>query len=546
MLMTLIPYMQAARRPRRRLGPLSLSAGIHVTAFFALMSAPEIKLPEPAKSEYKQAIEGREEKLVWYRFRELPELTPRKAAGERKPVKAERLARQQIVASRKDAPKNVRMISAPAPEIAEAKPVELPDILAIRMPEVTKPFVTPPDVVKPEAAKIRVAPDAPKLPAQETTDLLKLADSPKIAKRFTPPPRRVPEQITEIVHVDSAPNLPPQTIGALNLADTPKIVKGFTPPARRAPDQLTEIVHVDEAPPPEATPSADPRLNFSVRNPTRPFTTPPPTRVEAAKTAFVTDAPDIQAANSPDLNLVAAALNPVNVPITLPKNSSPGQFSAGPKIEPNGANTAGDGKGLNVPDLYVRGNRGSKPDLIAQTFAAPTSDLALRSVARLGDPKSGAESHESGISGAVRVSSAPDPRFNGREIYMMAIQTPNLTSYSGSWLMWYAPRTAREAASSPIAPPVPHRVVDPRYIASAAADKVEGKVQLACVVGTDGHVSNVELVKGLDSRLDQSAEEAMSKWEFSPATRHGEPVAVDVVVEIPFRLAPPAPAPYTR
>jgi len=35
---------------------------------------------------------------------------------------------------------------------------------------------------------------------------------------------------------------------------------------------------------------------------------------------------------------------------------------------------------------------------------------------------------------------------------MMAIQMPNLTSYSGSWLMWYADRTAREVGLAPVAP----------------------------------------------------------------------------------------------
>jgi TonB family protein len=127
---------------------------------------------------------------------------------------------------------------------------------------------------------------------------------------------------------------------------------------------------------------------------------------------------------------------------------------------------------------------------------------------------------------------------------MMAIQMPNLTSYSGSWLMWYADRTAREAGLSPVAPPVPHRKVDPKYVAAAASDRVEGKVQLACVIGKDGRVSTVELVQGLDDRLNQTAEEALAKWEFTPATRQGEPVEVDVLVEIPFRLAPRNPVRY--
>jgi TonB family protein len=58
------------------------------------------------------------------------------------------------------------------------------------------------------------------------------------------------------------------------------------------------------------------------------------------------------------------------------------------------------------------------------------------------------------------------------------------------------------------------------------------------VIRKDGHVESVELLKHLDDRLDKSAEEALSKWQFQPALRDGTPVEVDAVFEIPFRLAP--------
>ena len=48
----------------------------------------------------------------------------------------------------------------------------------------------------------------------------------------------------------------------------------------------------------------------------------------------------------------------------------------------------------------------------------------------------------------------------------------------------------------------------------------------------------MELVHGLDPRLDRTAEEALAKWQFTPAMRNGEPVDVDILVEIPFRLKP--------
>ena len=97
-------------------------------------------------------------------------------------------------------------------------------------------------------------------------------------------------------------------------------------------------------------------------------------------------------------------------------------------------------------------------------------------------------------------------------------------------------RTARETGLAPIAAPVAHRKVDPKYIAAAVAEHVQGKVQLLCVIGKDGRVGAVELVRGIDDRLNASAMEALRKWEFEPATREGVAVAVDVLVEIPFRL----------
>jgi TonB family protein len=141
-------------------------------------------------------------------------------------------------------------------------------------------------------------------------------------------------------------------------------------------------------------------------------------------------------------------------------------------------------------------------------------------------------------SGATRVAAAPDPRLNGREVYMMAIQMPNLTSFSGSWLMWYAATTVSEVAAAPLAAPVAHRKVDPKYVATAAEERIQGKVRLACRIDQEGHVSNIELLQRLDPRLDQTAADALARWEFYPATRSGQPVPVDVVVEIPFRLAP--------
>jgi len=87
-------------------------------------------------------------------------------------------------------------------------------------------------------------------------------------------------------------------------------------------------------------------------------------------------------------------------------------------------------------------------------------------------------------------------------------------------------------------PPVPLRKVDPKYVPAAVEERVEGKVRLAAVIRKNGRVDAVELLRGLDNRLDQSAAEALAKWEFEPAQLNGVPIELDAVFDIPFHLAP--------
>jgi TonB family protein len=513
--MSLSVYMDGgAHADRRRPDALAVSLLLHVAVFFALINAPEIKLPKASKSAYQQAIAGKEDKLVWFKFKDkLPDVAPSRARPESKPLKAALKAPQNIVASRKDAPKQTQMVWTPAPELEKTKPFELPNVLAIRLPQIARAFVPPPVAAPPKAPEIQVSADAPQLRPQPT-DPVKLAIVPKIAKPFVAPPTQIPLKLADVAPAPEAPLLEAR-------ADAPAVNYAFKSPARPF-----------TAPNSKPAPTSGKQINIDA----------PPS---LGATSSLSPPAELLAANSRDLNLAVVGLNPSSKPSTLPANSSPGQFSAGPKVRPDGADSAGEGKGLNVPDLYVSGAKDARPDLIAQVFAAPTSSATLRAAARINTPGPVREaSPETPRAGPVKVSSAPDRRFDGRDVYMMAIQMPNLTSYSGSWLMWYSDRTAREVGLAPVAPPVAHRKVDPKYIAAAAAEHVEGKIQLACVIGRDGRVSTVELVRGLDDRLNQSAEEALAKWEFTPATRHGEPVEVDVLVEIPFHLAPRTQVPF--
>jgi TonB family protein len=551
--MPLDVYIDRARSGRKRPGPLVVSLALHGAVFFAMMNAPEIKLPEQNKSEYQLAFQGKEEKLVWYKFnKELPDVTPLRAKAEPKPVRATLKAKQQIVASRKDAPQRTQVVWTPAPDLSKLQKLELPNVLAVKLSEVARPFV-PPAPVQKQNASMKLPGNAPELKTQ-TADPVKLAEIPaKVTRQFVAPPQVLKETVNASISVPSnAPELRQQLSDPIKLAQLPKIPKPFVPPPAGVPGKkadISPVVQLAEAPRIDASLTSAP-VEFDIKAPHRQFTAPPkasaPSLRQAAieappslpSTGALTPPGDVLNANSRELNLAVVGLNPANKADALPAASSPGRFAAGPKIRPDGADSTSNTKGVSVPDLYVGGANDAKPDLIAQTFAAPTSELNLRAAARLTTGRPAVQNEELSNPGAVKVSDAPDRRFDGRDVYMMAIQMPNLTSYSGSWLMWYADRTARQVGLAPVAPPVAHRKVDPKYIAAAVADRIEGKVQLACVIGKDGRVSNIELVRGIDDRLNQSAEEALSKWEFTPATRHGEPVEVDVLVEIPFRLEP--------
>src|SRR4051812_17984024 len=99
---------------------LAISLGLHVATFLALMYAPPISLPAlppPSPSEYQQAFAGKEDKIVWYKFKELPDITPPDARKARKPLKAVSEAKQAVVSSPKAAPKRNQVVIAPLPQI---------------------------------------------------------------------------------------------------------------------------------------------------------------------------------------------------------------------------------------------------------------------------------------------------------------------------------------------------------------------------------------------------------------------------------------------
>jgi TonB family protein len=77
---------------------------------------------------------------------------------------------------------------------------------------------------------------------------------------------------------------------------------------------------------------------------------------------------------------------------------------------------------------------------------------------------------------------------------------------------------------------------DPDYSEEARKAKYQGTVVLWLIVDPGGRPRDVKVARSLGMGLDQKAIEAVRRWTFEPAMKDGKPVAVQINVEVNFRL----------
>jgi TonB family protein len=106
-------------------------------------------------------------------------------------------------------------------------------------------------------------------------------------------------------------------------------------------------------------------------------------------------------------------------------------------------------------------------------------------------------------------------------------------------------------APPPVAPEGPLRFVQggkitepvkiggdpPNYPQAARAARVQGIVLLECVIGKDGSVRNIKVLRGLPLGLTEAAVAAVKTWKFQPSTLAGQPVEVLYIQMVRFALS---------
>jgi len=87
-----------------------------------------------------------------------------------------------------------------------------------------------------------------------------------------------------------------------------------------------------------------------------------------------------------------------------------------------------------------------------------------------------------------------------------------------------------------VSPPKAIDTPDPDYSEEARKARYQGVCVLWLIVGPDGKPRDLKVARALGMGLDEKAIEAVRNWRFEPATKDGKPVAVQINVEVSFKL----------
>jgi TonB family protein len=251
--------------------------------------------------------------------------------------------------------------------------------------------------------------------------------------------------------------------------------------------------------------------------------------------------------------LIALGIHPAIAPPPAAPGNRKGAFAATPEGKVGASGTPGtlaaSGPGSGAHDESGTGTTGGKSSLhgapaglqVGAPPSAVTSAVAgnphgssgntvnPQLLAKLSPPPT----IPRGATSSAQASELERKVFGDRPFYSMTLNMPNLNSAGGSWIMRFAELNDSGTATDLSAPRALHKV-DPAYPLELMKQNVGGTVALRAIIRSDGKVSDVHVLRSVDERLDRYACDALSRWQFEPATRSGAPVDLAVVVMIPF------------
>ncbi len=258
--------------------------------------------------------------------------------------------------------------------------------------------------------------------------------------------------------------------------------------------------------------------------------------------------PSVAAAGSASAGgrLIALGIHPVapTGPVKVPEGNRRAAFSANPQGKPGASGT---------PDVAATkseangsGSRGTRNNIRGSLPAglhvgAADDPREMASVSSSSSSSSGAA--PGARPGARAASPVSDDKitdmdrkvFGGKRVYGRTLNMPNLNSSTGSWVIKFAELDGGRKEGE-LLEPVAMEKSDPGYPLELIRANVHGMVTLYAVIQADGKVGDIRVLNSPDERLDSYAAKALARWKFAPAERAGKAVALEAVVEIPFRV----------
>ena len=77
--------------------------------------------------------------------------------------------------------------------------------------------------------------------------------------------------------------------------------------------------------------------------------------------------------------------------------------------------------------------------------------------------------------------------------------------------------------------------VAPKYPAQAIQLRIQGAVQMQATISKEGNITNVKVLTG-DSLLSRAAQDAVKQWKYKPYYLNGEPVEIQTLITVNFKL----------
>lgn len=115
------------------------------------------------------------------------------------------------------------------------------------------------------------------------------------------------------------------------------------------------------------------------------------------------------------------------------------------------------------------------------------------------------------------------------------VSTPS-TDSSGARLNSGVPSHGVFHVGGGVKPPRVLNSPEPEFSESARAVKFQGVMTLAMIVDQEGHPRDIRILSPLGGGLDVKAVHAVENWRFQPAEKDGQPVRVEIAVEVNFHL----------